>query len=367
MNKVTISDKQGITLCTLFIWGSTLLIGTAGEAKRDMWLAIILGMLFSAVIIVMYCKIIVSVPRKDVFDINELVFGRLLGSFINIMYIWFAFNVGALVINNFTEFISIVGMPDSPRVYGIIPLILIGVWGVKAGIEVLGRWAEFFIIFLIAIMIASNTLSIPNMDFQRCLPIFQEGIAPVLKGALAAATFPFAETVIFLMVCDSFKSKKSPYKILLIGLGFSGSLLVIFAIRNILVIGPEMLARSYFPSYTALSIIEAGEFAQRIETAVTVSFLITGFIKISLCILAASKGIAKLLRFNDYHILVTPVASTVLSISFIYYENIIEGVQFTQQVSPYYKITFEVVLPLITYIGVKVKTRKVLEPKIDNL
>jgi spore germination protein KB len=366
MKRTIISDRQGVAISTLFIWGSTLLVGTAGEAKKDIWLAMLLGMLLGAVVIILYCKIINTNPGWNVFDINELVFGRLFGSLINIAYIWFAYSLGALVMNNFSEFITIVGMPDSPMVYGIVPLIIICIWGVKAGIEVLGRWSEFFIIILIAIMIFSNTFSIPSFEWRRILPVLQEGIKPVLKGAFTAFTFPFGETVLFLMVSSCFKDRKSPYKSLLIGLTLSGVLVTIFAVRNIFVIGPEMLSRSYFPSYTALSTINVGEFVQRIETAVTVSFLITGFIKISICILAACNGLTKLFRLEDYHILVTPVALTVFATSFIVFENIIEAVNFTQQVSPYYKTIFIVILPIITYIGIKTRGKKVFRNQVKE-
>jgi spore germination protein KB len=355
MDKQVVSDKQGTALMVLFIWGSTLIMGTAGEAKKYTWLAIILGMGAASLVIILYCRIINSTSSSNVFDVNEMAFGRIAGSVINILYIFFAYSLGAMVLNNFTEFINIVGLPDSPRIYGIIPIVILSIWGVKYGIEVLGRWAEFFIIILLMIMFTSTTSSIPSMELNRIRPIIPSDIKPVLKGAFSAFSFPFAESVVFMMISSSFQNKKSSYKIYLFGLLISGLFITNFAARNVMIVGSEILSQSYFPSYTALSIIRVGEFVQRIETVVTVSFLLTGFVKISICILAACNGLAKLFRFENYDILVAPVSLTMFATSFIVYDSIMEAGKFTQEVSPYYKIIFQVILPLVTYIGIKVR------------
>lgn len=357
MDKQVISDKQGVALMALFIWGSTLIIGAGREAKKYSWLAIIIGMVAAALVMILYCRIINSTSGSNIFDINEIAFGRIAGSIFNILYIWFAYSLGALVLNNFTEFINIIGLPDSPRIYGIIPIVILSIWGVKSGVEVLGRWAEFFIIILLIIMVATPLLSIPSMELNRIRPIIPMEINPVLKGAFSAFGFPFGETVVFMMISSSFKNKKSSPKIYFLGLMISGFMIDIFAIRNVMVVGPEVLSQSYFPSYTALSIIRVGEFVQRIETAVTVSFLLAGFIKISICIMAACNGLAKLFRFDNYDILVTPVSLTMFATSFIVYDSILEAGKFTQEVSPYYKLIFQVILPVVTFIGIKVREK----------
>lgn len=357
MDKQVISDKQGVTLMVMFIWGSTLIMGTAGEAKKYMWLAIILGMAEASLVMILYCKIINSTSYSNIFDINEVAFGRIAGSALNILYIWFAYILGSMVLNNFTEFINIVGLPDSPRIYGIIPIVILSIWGVKSGVEVLGRWSEFFIIILLMIMFFTTVISIPSMDISRIRPITPNEIKPILNGASSAFSFPFAESVVFMMISSSFKNKKSPYKIYLLGLLISGLMITNFALRNIMVIGAETLSQSYFPSYIALSIIKVGEFVQRIETAVTVSFLLTGFVKISICIMASCNGLAKLFRFDNYDILVTPVSLTMFATSFIVYDSILEAGKFIREVLPYYTIIFQLILPLVTYTGIKVREK----------
>jgi spore germination protein KB len=362
MNKEVISDRQAISLVILFIWGSTLLIGAAGEAKKDRWLAIILGMILASFMALIYCRILNSFKEMDIFDINKLVFGSLVGSFVNILYIAFAITLGALVLNNFTEFISQVGLPDTPKPASILPIVLLTIWGVKCGIETLGRWAEFFVVILFIIITVPTILGVSKMDPHYILPVLQEGIQPVIKGTISAFSFPFAEMVVFLMVFSGLKNKKSIYKSYFIGLWEAGLAISAIVTRNILIVGPELLSRNFFPSYIALARINVADFVQRIETLNTVAFLIAGFVKVSICLLAASNGLAKLFKLDSYDIIVTPAALTMTAASFKAYESILETINWTRDVYPYYAAIFQVVLPMITYLLIKLKNKGIPKP-----
>jgi len=76
MGKEVISERQGIVLIIIFLLGSTVLIGTAGEAKQDSWIALIIGMVASSVILLMYSKILSHYPGKDLFDILTFTIGQ---------------------------------------------------------------------------------------------------------------------------------------------------------------------------------------------------------------------------------------------------------------------------------------------------
>lgn len=358
MNREVISDKQGICIMILFIWGSTLVLGTGGPAKSDAWIAVLLGGVLSAIPIYIYSRILTKFPGRDIFDINEIVLGKVLGKIINFLYIIFAIHLCALVFDNFGEFINIVGLPDTPRLAPIIPLTIICVWIVKEGIECLGRFCEIFLLVLMIILCITIILSVNEMDVNNIRPLFFSGKSAILKGTFLAFSFPFAETVIFTMILSSVKTKKSPFKIYFTALPIAGLILVILTLRNVLVSGTELISLNYFPSYFVVGRISIGEFIQRIETFVAIGFLISGFTKMSVCLLAASNGISKVFGFKDYRFIVTPVALFILSMSFMVYESIIETVKWVPKYYPAYAFIFEVILPLITFAAVKLNKSK---------
>jgi spore germination protein KB len=356
--KEIISDKQAIYLIIIFTLGSTLLIGTGGDAKMDMWFAVMLGMLLGLLVATMYSRILYNFPQKDIFDINTILFGKLIGNILNLFFIFYSFILAALVLDNFVEFISTVGLPDTPKIAPVIFIVALCIWGVKAGLEVLGRCSGVFIIILFGAVISITVLSLSKLNFDYIRPFMYEGITPILKGTFSAFSFPFAENVIFLMLFSGLRNRTSALKVYWIGLIVSGISLVIIAVRNIMFVGVDTLSKNYFPTYIVVSRISIGEFLQRIETTVIVSFLLAGFIKVCCCLLATCKGVAKLFGFDDYRFIVTPIALMVFTFSFIVYNNIIETVNWAPHVYPIYAFFFQIILPFIIFVAAEIKIKK---------
>ena len=42
---------------------------------------------------------------KTLVEINSLVYGKILGNFISILFIWYLFHLGAIVLNNYSRFL----------------------------------------------------------------------------------------------------------------------------------------------------------------------------------------------------------------------------------------------------------------------
>ena len=70
-----------------------------------------------------YIKIMSLYKEHDLFEILKLTLGNFVGSIISIMYIIYAFYLGALVLRNFGEFINIEAMPETPM---FIPIFCLG-------------------------------------------------------------------------------------------------------------------------------------------------------------------------------------------------------------------------------------------------
>lgn len=363
MNIEKISDIQGVKLVVLFIFGSTIIIGTGGEAERDMWISVAVAVLLAVPLLLIYSRVLSLFPGKDLFEILELNFSKFFGKLISLVFIWFAFHLGALVLRNFGEFIGTVALHETPLTVPLIIFGLLCIWGAKAGIETMAKCAEYFIAFVMSIIILFSILVIPNMHIDYIFPIMGNGIGKALSGVLSSFTFPFGETVIFLMVFSALQHKKSPYKVFIPALLLGGAVIVYIAFRNIIVLGPSILKAVYFPSYFVISRINIGNFLQRMEIAETVVFVLTGFIKITVCLLAATKGVARVLGFDDYRILVTPVGLLMINLSYIIYDDIMEMFDWAFKVWPYYALPFEVILPVVIWIFIEIKLRAKNKPK----
>jgi spore germination protein KB len=262
-----------------------------------------------------------------------------------------------LVLRNFGEFIITVALPETPMIVPIIIFGLLCIWGAKAGIETIAKCAEYFIIFVTALITTSSLLVIPNLDTDNILPIMGNGFGKAMAGVLSSLTFPFGETVIFMTFFSALQHKKSPYKVYIPALLLGGAVVVFIALRNIMVLGPLTIKAVYFPSYSAISRVNIGDFLQRIEIAVTIIFILSGFIKIALCLLAATRGLARVLGFDDYRILVMPVGLLMVNLAYTIYKDIGEMFDWAFKVWPYYAFPFQVILPLLIWVFIELKQK----------
>ncbi len=358
VSKETINDKQALIMVTIFIMGSTLIMGVGGVAKQDMWLAIIAAIASAIPVVLMYARILSTYPGKDLYDILQIVFGKVVGKIVCILYAWFAFHLGALVLRNYGEFIKTAALPETPMLVSMLFLGGLALWAVKAGIEVIGRWSEFFIFILIGFILIIGFLSIPLMKPQNLLPVLYEGVVPVLHGTLAALSFPFAETVVFTLVFSSLQTRESPNKVLVYGILLGGLIVVYAALRNVMVLGANYISMLYFPSYHAVSRINVGNFLQRLEISVVVVFTIAGFVKISVCLLAACTGIAKVFSLENHRQIATPIALLMVTLAYIVYKNIMEMMEWAFKYWSSYALPFQVFLPAIILLAVEIKSRR---------
>lgn len=357
MNKEIITNKQGISIVVLFIIGSAIVLSPGGEAKQNVWLAILLAVLMTIPIIFIYARLLSIFPGKDLFDILQEVFGKILGKIISLLFVWYAFHLGALVIRNFSEFIQIVSFPETPQLIVAAFLGVVCIWIIKAGIEILGRWAGFVLPFLLITIICLILLSLTEAEFNNIRPVLYDGVTPVLKSAFSIFSFPFAEVVVFMMVFCSIKSKFSTYKVYITGLLIGGLILLSASIRNVLVLGIGTASILYFPSLSAVSLINIGNFLQRIEIIVSVVFLLAGIVKIGVCLYAVSNGVAKIFNFDSYRPLVAPIGFLMMNLSGFIYRSTMEMFEWAEKIYQFYAMPFQIILPLIIFIVAEIKSR----------
>jgi spore germination protein KB len=363
MKKEVISERQGIILIILYLIGSTLIVGLGGEAKQDSWVAVIIALAFGSMMVLVYARILSHFPGKDLFDILQITMGRTTGKLISVLMIWYAFHLGALVLRNISEFTSTLVFPDTPVVVPMIFFSFLLVWGVKAGLEVMGRWSEFFVWVILILFFIMTGLSITQMDIERIKPIFGAGAKQILISAFSIFSFPFGETVVFTMVFSNITNVKNYTKTFMIGLLGGGLVVLIAALRSTLVLGTYFASRLYFSSYIAISLIHIGQFLQRIEIGVVIIFLICAFVKISMCLLAVCKGISKVFNFDEYKFLATPITVLMLCFSFIVYKSTMEMSEWAFKVYPFYAFSFEIIIPLTVLVVIEIKNKF---PSVSN-
>ncbi|MES9793590.1 GerAB/ArcD/ProY family transporter, partial [Priestia megaterium] len=225
MEKAKISASQLFILMVLFELGTSLLLPVAMEAKQDAWLAILLGMLGSLVLFVIYYKLYSYYPDLLPTEYMQKILGKAIGSVLAFLYIsYFIYDV-ARVLRDIGEMLLTFSYSDTPLFIANALLILVIIYTVQKGIEVVARSGELFFIFMYVLAVTGFLLIVCSglIDFKNLQPVLEDGILPVLKVVfIQTLYFPFGEAILFTMILPYLNNPKKAKVTMLCATGLSG-------------------------------------------------------------------------------------------------------------------------------------------------
>lgn len=356
MRKEEISLPQGISMMVMFILGSSLIIGGETEAQKDSWLAIPVGAIMAAPMYFIYARFKKILPGMDLYEILQWTLGKIPSKACIVLFTWFSLHLGALVIRNFTEFIEAMALPSTPQFVTAIMLGLVTIWAVKSGMATMGTWCIIFLFVVLFVFSITLLAGFSQYDINNIKPIAEKGISKLVEGGTSVFAFPFAEIVIFLLAFGNYKAKTSPYKMWYVSLIIGCGVLLLASVRNLLILGEQIYVSRHYSSYSAAMVTTLGDFLSRFEVIVGTNFLLCGFAKITICLFAASKGVSKILSIPDYKIIAAPVGLLMIIFSIIVYSSATEMFDWLV-VSKYYKLPFEVIIPVIVWMLAEAKVK----------
>jgi spore germination protein KB len=354
LEKGKISSLQLSVLLAGFVLGSSVIIIPGGDAGHDAWIAIALGLMEGLLIAWIFTALVTRFKDKTIIEINDLVFGKVIGKLISVLLIWYFFHLGALVLNDYIHFFRLELYPNTPKTVMLLILMLVCASTVNRGIEVLARCSLILVPLTIAVILLDTLFLIPHIDLKNLIPILDVPIGQLLSASHSAASFPFAEVVAFVMVLAFLNKSEKGGSAVSRGLIIAGIVLIIASVRNIAVLGPMVAAYNY-PSYQTVQAIDIGEILTRVEILVAINFITMGFLKISVLLYGTVLGLAQVFNLQSYRPIILPVGILMVILALTNVGNTIELFDFTHKIYPIYAVPFQIGIPLIALIVAKLR------------
>ncbi|WP_413375987.1 GerAB/ArcD/ProY family transporter [Alkalihalobacillus sp. 1P02AB] len=313
-----ISASQFMVLVCLFIIGSTVLIlpaALAGVAKQDAWISGLLGIGYSLLLVYFYSSICSLYPSTAFPELLEKILGKWIGRLFILLYCGFAFFLASLTLRDAGDFLKTQIIPETP-IYAIQLLMLIAVVvALLYGIETFARASELFFPIVIFVVLVPVILLMKDINFDYIKPIFEHGFVPIFEGSLLMISIPFLELVLLLAIYPLINDQKKARKYFFIGVSLGGFFILLKALLTILTIGVGLTSSISFPAFFSAKKINIADFLQRIEALIAIQWIVTSFVKLSLCMYVALNLFARLFQVSSYRILVFPSVLIVLAIA----------------------------------------------------
>ena len=277
-----IRGRQCWAWVLLYLTGWSL---TLPAGSRDGWIAILLAAGLTLPILAIGCF------PSDKFDGTfPTVFRRVYGQTGGTLMVWLlcvlAFWGFCMASLSFVVFLRTVSEEQWPVWLIAAAFLRVVGYVAQGGQGRMALWAEPMVWVVLAALVLSLALTLPDSDWREILPILEHGWDGIAEQTIYVLTVPFVECwfVAVLLFGQSARARQSSLAAVVTG----GVLLAWTALRNITVLGQAGAQEVWYPSYTAAGLIEIGRSFQRGEVLVSGSLLLCSVARaaVFLCFLA---------------------------------------------------------------------------------
>jgi spore germination protein KB len=355
-----ISSFQFFILVIMFVVGSSVLyIPTvlAATAKEDAWIVGIIGGVLGVGVVFLYVKTAEASQGKDLIQMYDSVFGFILGKVFTIIFCIYCLIQASLILRGIGDFMVTQIMPETPIEIIMGLFIFFVMYAQKYGVEVFARSAEIFFPWIIFLFSFGVCMILPDIQFNRILPILDNGIKPILKGTFSYLGFPYLECVLLLMLLPYCNQLKLAKKSWILGTIAGAFLLLIPIVLSLMVLGSEMTARQSYVTYILAKKMGIPHVFERMEVIIAIVWVITIFYKLLVCSFCLTKSVGTLLKVEDEKILVFPLGIFIFCTSIISGEDIVYLNDFSSNVWPFFAVQTGLLLPLFILFIQKIKKR----------
>lgn len=352
--KEKISAKQLFSAIILVPLGSAVLFFITPDVKQNAWLAKLIYTIGGVILQIVYTSLWKKYPEDTLVTYMPKIFGKLIGYTLSIIYtIFFAYEA-ARVLRDFAELILISLMPRQSLILISILLTLIVCFSLYLGMEVMSRASYIFLclwLFFFAIEWLFLFTTPSAVKFSNLKPLLENGIIPVITKAWKLITFPFGESILFVMFFPYVVERSKVRKASILGIIVQGILLSLTAVLFIIVLGVDYASTSLFPLLQVLRVMKIGETFDRVDVFGMLIIVLIGFIKVSFYTYGAMIGTAQLLKLKNTRKLAVPFSLIILITSLLIARNYPQHIYIGQVLTlTYVHLPLTVFIPIITLI-----------------
>ncbi|WP_457944634.1 GerAB/ArcD/ProY family transporter [Caproiciproducens sp. LBM24188] len=355
MSNQKITRKQMQSILFMFWTGSLVVTASNKEVKQDFWICILISALLFLPIICIYDRLIKLYPGKNLFEINDAVFGKIVGRIITAIYTMYAILLASQLTKILAVFIRVVNLAETPELITAAFMVLVGALVVTRGPENIARLAKFTWLVIVTFILFTFFAGFKNMEFSNMLPVMNSDFPAILKVSAIRLILPLGESVLCLSLISNMQPEENIKKIFLKALVFNTIIYIIVAVRDVAILGLST-NMYYFPSYEAVSIISLKEFFSRFEVLIGINLMLNGSIKFCVCLYASSLGLSHIFKLPNYKAFTASCAILIITLMQLLYKDLEQFFNFV----PYGAISsvpYEIILPIATWIGAEIRAR----------
>lgn len=260
-------------------------------AIMDAWITQLLPVVYGFAVSYVLYQLAKAYPGKNFFEINLLIGGKIVGGMINILFLLHIWFVLARNTTLFVAFVKTNLLLRTPYEISLFLLIIVLIYYGKTSLEVSARVNDMFFPVLALTILTIPLLLSNDINIYQMQPIMTEP-ALDLGFANALASSWYADVSIFAAFLPAISNPKTLYTSLRHGLTLAAVLITWVVLSGVCVLGPTLMARQNYPTYTLIQQIHITDFLDRVELFIFSVYFPTFIVSIAIAFLAFLIGFA---------------------------------------------------------------------------
>ncbi len=260
-------------------------------------------------------------PGDTFIEFSKKILGPYLGTLFGFMVFLAIMNISILTIRLAGVTYIAAGYTETPLIIFAGITVLLAVWILKEGIEVLARVAEFFYFPLISSIVILPLTVVGKIGLDNLKPVLAFGLEPILAGAMLAFSIGIEHVfIVGLLVSKIQNLDKKVYLAHLYGVIMGASMILLMVISTIGVFSVGDVQRFYLPPYQLAKVVELGGFINGIEIVLLGVWTISSLLEVTIFLYISVQVLSQLINVN-YRDIIVPMAYLFLSMSMAPMDN----------------------------------------------
>lgn len=347
----------------MYTLGDTIILAPSMLSSftgTNAWIVTLIGICIGILLILLYSKLSNAYPKKTYVEMLKSILGKWMGNILSILFLFTIFIMTMANLRGVGDFFTTQVLPETPIPAILILTTLTALYLLRNGIENIARTCEIFFPWTAFLLIMLLLLVIPEVRIENLNPTFVKGLGPIIGTTYAYMGYSFNELIVFLMIIPFVNQHSAVKKNFLLGLVIGGITLSIITAFCLTVLGDDFTGRNLYPTYILGKKISIGEFLERIEVFVGISWVFTIFFKITINLFALAIGTTQVLGISDYKTVLFPLGYFSVVCSIIFFPNIVYYNHFGVSVWSHHSAIVFIFMPimLLSILTVKDKIKK---------
>ncbi len=266
-------------------------------SKRDSWISVLIALVLGFIPLAIFAYLRNYDENKNICELNEYLFGKF-GKVLNIVLALGAIIIAQLAFHDIVHFINTQFLyRTSPILIAAVFIIPI-IYGVLKGINAISRTSLLLFYIVVAAVIFITISVFSGVDFNNLKPILFTDKMSILHGSLIVVAYNVLPLFFLLIIPKSaltnYSKKKSMIFYIIAILTLADA-----AFLTVGTFGIELSMLYEYPEFHLLKKVEIGDFVDRVESLLSVEWLIALFILIMVALYYVSKTMAHTFKFQE--------------------------------------------------------------------